>query len=150
MNKALVGRRGEQVAARYLRRKGYDIIARNLHISHEEIDIIAVNKQFIAFVEVKSRTARPEDADRLSAPASAVTYAKQEHLLRAARAYLAQNYVKLQPRMDVVEVYLTPDADLRKIDTFLERICALFAYPYRRVLHINHIENAFGVRGYRP
>ena len=150
MNKAQVGKRGEQVAARYLRRHGYDILERNLHISHEEIDIIAINKQCIAFVEVKTRTMRPEDADRLSAPASAVTYAKQEHLIRAANAYLAKNYCKLQPRMDVIEVYLSPEKDLRAIDRLLERMAALFGIPYRRVLHINHIENAFGAHGYRP
>ena len=150
MNKAQVGKRGEQVAARYLRRHGYDVLERNLHISHEEIDIIAINKQCIAFVEVKTRTARPEDADRFSAPASAVTYTKQEHLLRAANAYLSKNTFALQPRMDVIEVYLAPERDLSAKDKLIEKISAMFGTPRRRVLHVNHIENAFGVRGYRP
>ncbi len=150
MNKAQVGDRGEQVAAKYLRRRGYDVIERNIHISHEEIDIVAINKHCIAFVEVKTRIARPENADYLSAPASAVTYKKQEHLLRAANAYLARSTYHLQPRMDVIEVYLAPDRDLNIIDKFLENVSALFGVPCRRVLHINHIENAFGVKGYRP
>ena len=150
MNKAQVGKCGEQAAARYLRRKGYDIIERNLHISHEEIDIVAINKQYIAFVEVKARTIRPEGTDRISAPASAVTYAKQEHLLRAARAYLAKNHVQLQPRMDVIEVYLAPTEDMRKIDRMIEKIGLLMGFPYKRILRINHIENAFGAHGYRP
>ena len=150
MNKAQVGKCGEQAAARYLRRKGYDIIERNLHISHEEIDIVAINKQYIAFVEVKTRTIRPEETDRISAPASAVTYAKQEHLLRAARAYLAKNHVQLQPRMDVIEVYLAPTEDIRKIDRMIEKIGLLMGFPYKRILRINHIENAFGAYGYRP
>ena len=150
MNKAQVGKFGEKVAAKYLRRHGYEIIERNLHISHEEIDIIAVNKQCIAFVEVKTRTVRPEDTDRFSAPASAVTYKKQEHLLRAARTYLANNTYPLQPRMDVIEVYLAPDGDLNSIEKWIEKIGGMFGMPYRRVLHINHIENAFGIHGYRP
>ena len=150
MDKAQIGRRGEQIAAQYLRRHGYDILERNLHISHEEIDIIAINKHCIAFVEVKTRTGRPEQADYLSAPASAVTYKKQEHLLRAANAYLAKSAYSLQPRMDIIEVYLAPESDLRAIDKLLEKFSALFGTPQRRVLHINHIENAFGVHGYRP
>lgn len=150
MNKAQVGKRGEQIAAKYLRRHGYDILERNLHISHQEIDIIAINKHCIAFVEVKTRTGRPDRADYLSAPASAVTYKKQEHLLRAANAYLAKNSNGLQPRMDVIEVYLAPDNDLRPIDRLIEKVSALFGVPRRRALHVNHIENAFGVHGYRP
>ncbi len=149
MNKAQVGKCGEQVAAKYLRRHGYEILERNLHVSHEEIDIIAINMHCIAFVEVKTRIKRPEESDRYSAPASAVTYKKQEHLLRAAKAYLSRNSCSLQPRMDVIEVYLSPDEDLRKIDMLIERITALLGTPYRRVLHINHIENAFGVHGCR-
>lgn len=149
MNKAQVGKRGEQVAAAYLRRNGYDVLERNLHVSHEEIDIIAVNKQYIAFVEVKTRVMRPQDADYLSAPSSAVTFKKQEHLLRAARTYLAKNTYGQQPRMDVIEVYLAPEQDLRSFDRLIERITGTFGTPHRRVLHINHIENAFGVRGYR-
>ena len=150
MNKAQVGKRGEQIAAKYLRRNGYDVIEKNLHISHEELDIIAVNKDTIAFVEVKTRTGYPEQADYLSAPASAVTYKKQEHLLRAANTYLAKNACSLQPRMDVIEVYLTPDSCLRPIDKLIEKITALFGVPCRRALHVNHIENAFGAHGYRP
>ena len=150
MNKAQVGKCGERIAARYLRLHGYDILERNLHISHEEIDIVAINKQYIAFVEVKTRTGHPEQSDYLSAPASAVTYKKQEHLLRAANAYLAKNTCRLQPRMDVIEVYLTPDGELRTLDRCIEKISALFGIPHRRALRVNHIENAFGVHGYRP
>ena len=150
MNKAQVGKLGERLAAKYLRRHGYDILESNIHVSHEEIDIIAINKQYIAFVEVKTRVSRPENADSLSAPASAVTLKKQEHLLRAARAYLAKSSFSLQPRMDIIEVYLTPDSDLSKKDKCIEKISCIFGLPRRPALLINHIENAFGVHGYRP
>lgn len=150
MNKAQVGKRGEQAAARYLKRRGYQVLERNLHISHEEIDIIAVDRHCIAFVEVKTRIGRPENADRYSAPASAVTYQKQQHLLRAANAYLSKNTYSLQPRMDIIEIYLTPDNDLSFFDRLVEKVTSWFGVPQRRLIHINHIENAFGLHGYRP
>lgn len=150
MDKAQVGRRGEIVAAKYLRRHGYAILERNIHISHEEIDIIAANKQYIVFVEVKARLKRPEQVDHLSSPAAAVTYKKQEHLLRAASAYLARTNYTLQPRMDVIEVYLAPQQDLNTFSKMLEKFSSLFGVPCRRAVHVNHIQNAFGLHGYRP
>lgn len=146
MNRADVGARGEQAAARYLRRHGYDIMERNLHLSHQEIDIIAINRQYTAFVEVKTRVLDPELADRYSAPASAVTYQKQEHLRRAARSYLAKHPSTRQPRMDVIEVYLAPEQHLSRLDRAWERISGWFGIPQRKVLKIHHIENAFGGR----
>lgn len=144
MNRADVGARGEQVAARYLRKKGFDILERNIHLSHQEIDIIAINKQYIVFAEVKTRVMSPDDANMYNAPAAAVTYRKQEYLLRAARKYLSDNRFKAQPRMDVIEVYLAPDDTLTKSDRFWERMGGWFGPPARKVLKINHIENAFG------
>ena len=144
MNTADVGARGEQVAARYLRKKGFDILERNVHLSHQEIDIIAINKQYIVFAEVKTRVMSPDQADRYNAPAAAVTYQKQEFLLRATRKYLSGHSFKAQPRMDVIEVYLAPDETLTKSDRFWEHIGGWFGPPARKVLKINHIENAFG------
>ena len=150
MDKAQVGKCGENVAARYLRRHGYTILERNVHLSHEEIDLIAANKQYIAFVEVKTRTKRPEQTDYQSSAAAAVTYKKQEHLLRAASAYMQRSNAGLQPRMDVIEVYLAPDADASRLDRLLAACGKLLGIPYRRVLHVNHIQNAFGLHGYKP
>lgn len=149
MNKAQVGKRGEQVAAAYLKKHGFQVLEKNLHVSHQEIDIIAVNRSCIVFVEVKTRIQTPETADRYSTPAAAVTQAKQAHLLRAAQKYIANhNKYELQPRMDVIEVFLAPDEVLRKSDRFWESVSTLFGIPQRKVLKINHIENAFGMHGY--
>jgi hypothetical protein len=52
--------------------------------------------------------------------------------------------------MDVIEVYLAPTEDMRKIDRMIEKIGLLMGFPYKRILRINHIENAFGAHGYRP
>lgn len=150
MNKAQVGKRGEQAAARYLRRHGYQILERNIHVSHQEIDIIAVNRDVIAFVEVKTRTADPQRSDWQSAPGAAVNYEKQGHLLRAAKNYLRNTGSEQQPRMDVIEVYLAPDHLMSRFSRFWERLTGVFGIPQRKVLHIHHIENAFGLYGYRP
>ena len=50
-----IGDIGEKAAAGFLRENGYKITARNKHLSHKEIDIIAEDKSFIVFVEVKTR-----------------------------------------------------------------------------------------------
>ncbi len=144
MNKSQVGKRGEQAAARYLKKHGYDILERNLHVSHQEIDIIAINGECIAFVEVKTRTIHPENADRFSTPAAAVTAQKQQFLLKAASKYNAEHRYALQPRMDVIEVYLAPDQEVSVTQRLWERLTGILGTPRRKVLHINHIENAFG------
>ncbi len=149
MNKSQVGKRGEQAAAKYLKAHGYDVIEKNLHISHQEIDIVALNRDCIVFVEVKTRTIHPEDADRFSTPAAAVTQQKQQFLLKAASKYIIEHEYALQPRMDVIEVYLAPDQEISPLQEFWERLSGIFGIPKRKVLHINHIENAFGYRRHR-
>ena len=124
-----IGRLGEDQAARYLKKNKFKIIERNLHVSHNEIDIIAISKKqrVIAFVEVKARTVDKNLYSPFGTPASAVNKEKQRRTVEAARGYLKCNkkYVDFQPRFDVLEVYLDRE-DMK-------------------VLKINHIENAFGV-----
>ena len=124
-----IGRLGEDQAARFLKKNKFKIIERNLHVSHNEIDIIAISKKqrIIAFVEVKARTVDKDLYSPFGTPASAVTKEKQRRTIEAARGYLRSNekYFDFQPRFDVLEVYLDRE-DMK-------------------VLKINHIENAFGV-----
>jgi putative endonuclease len=56
-----LGRRGERVAARYLRRRGLAVLARNVRARHGEIDLVAQDGPSVVFVEVKSRTIGPGD-----------------------------------------------------------------------------------------
>lgn len=95
---------GEQRAADYLVQRGYRIAARNYHSRYGEIDLIASNDTYMAFVEVKTR----RDSG-FSAPREAVTPAKQRKLRMTALCYLQNCPTDLQPRFDVAEVYLTPD-----------------------------------------
>ena len=54
-NKRDIGKEGEDIAAKYLAEKGFEIIERNYHYSHGEIDIVAKDKNHLVFIEVKSR-----------------------------------------------------------------------------------------------
>lgn len=125
-SKARIGKKGERIAARFLRRVGYRIVARNVHCGRNELDLIVKDKDFIIFVEVKTRTF----AGTLptARPAEAVDLDKRLRTAEAARAYLYRNYTALSPRFDVIEIYLDRENHLR-------------------VARINHIEDAFSASG---
>ena len=101
-----IGKYGEKLAARYLKKKGYRILGKNLHFGKNELDIVAKNSEFLAFVEVKTRSyERVEDAEQYR-PALAVDQDKRLRTVQAARSYLRAHPTHLCPRLDVVEVYL--------------------------------------------
>ncbi|HUU55203.1 MAG TPA: YraN family protein [Armatimonadota bacterium] len=104
-----LGRIAEDHAGRYLRSKGYRILERNYRIPRGEIDIIAEHRDSLVFVEVKSRTST-EDFD----PRDSVTPGKQHRIMLAAAAYL-RNRDRVT-RFDVVEVAITPEGRVEKID----------------------------------
>lgn len=119
MDKKLTGRWGEQVAAEYLKKKGYRLVGLNYSCRLGEIDVIAKDRRYIVFAEVKLR----KNADFAQAR-EFVTRSKQLKLIKTASLWLAENPTKLQPRFDVIEIYGAPD--VRAAD-----------------IVINHIENAF-------
>ena len=96
----LLGRWGEALVAEDLRRRGWRIVAAGYRSRFGEIDLIAEDGRYLAFVEVKLRKSGA------FAPARAfVDRRKQEKLRLAAQLYLAENPTQLQPRFDVVEIY---------------------------------------------
>lgn len=95
-----LGAWGEEQAARYLRRRGWRIVERNYTVRQGEIDLIALKRGVLAFVEVKLRK-----GDTFAAPREFVTAAKQQRVLTAASLYLAAHESDAQPRFDVIEVY---------------------------------------------
>ena len=120
-----IGKFGEESATVYLKKNGYRIVDRNVHVSHNEIDIIARDRSYLIFVEVKTRSTDSTLYSDFGTPASAVTRAKRQRTVEAARKYLATTKLsKLQPRFDVIEVYVDKNE--------------------RKVININHIINAFG------
>ena len=119
-----IGRIGEKAASRFLKGRGYKILAKNLHISHNEIDIIARDKQNLIFIEVKTRTLNPENELPFGTPAQAVNYAKQQRTIQAARSYIKANPTSLMIRFDVIE-FILDNSD-------------------KKFSSINHIIGAFG------
>ena len=124
-NTTSIGRYGESLACEYLKNKKYKILEQNFYSSHNEIDIIAENKQYIIFVEVKTRSCSLQNDFNFGTPASAVTYSKQKRTLAAAQSYLNEHPTKKSPRLDVIEIYLDKNNS-------------------ENLLKINHIEDAFG------
>ena len=118
-----IGRIGENAAARFLKKNKYKILEKNVHVSHNEIDIIARDKKYLVFVEVKTRTIDSDNNFRFGTPAMAVNYAKQQRTIQAARTYLAQHPSKLIIRFDVIEVMMDKTQN--------------------KIVEINHIINAF-------
>ena len=96
----LLGGWGEALAAEYLRKKRYEIVAQGWRCKFGEIDLIVKNRKYLAFVEVKLRK-----SDRFAAAMEYVDRRKQDRLRMTASLYLSQNETKLQPRFDVIEIY---------------------------------------------
>ncbi len=96
----VTGAWGEALAAEYLRKKRYTLVARGYRCRFGEIDLIVQNKRYLAFVEVKLR--------KSAGFAQALEYVdrrKQDRIRRTASIYLAENPTALQPRFDVIEIY---------------------------------------------
>lgn len=111
MKKVNTGTLGEVYAARYLREHGYRILCTNYHSRFGEIDLIACDEKYLAFVEVKTRTGN------FQRPCEAVDRSKQGKLIRTAACYLAANRTELQPRFDVLEIYLNKeDANVKEVN----------------------------------
>ena len=117
-----LGQRGEAAAARYLKRHGYRILARGDRLRPGELDLVALDRRTIVFVEVKTR--RSQDAGH---PSEAVDPPKQRRLTRLAVTFLKRHgLLEHTARFDVIAV------------TWPEG---------RRRPAIEHIQNAFDAVG---
>jgi putative endonuclease len=114
-----LGRRGERLAADYLRTLGFELVASNFKLGvgrnrrgavvQAEIDLVAYEGPLLCFVEVKTRA-----SDWFAAPEANVDLRKQRQITRAARAYRRLLGLQTAPhRYDVVTVLLPPDAPPR-------------------------------------
>ena len=95
-----MGAWGEALAAEYLRKKRYQILEANFRTRIGAIDLIASNRQYLVFVEVKLR----KNADFAMAR-EFVDHRKQGKIRSTAQLYLAYHPTRLQPRFDVIEIY---------------------------------------------
>jgi putative endonuclease len=100
-----VGARGEDLAVKYLKKKGFKVIERNYHCSAGEIDLIARDKDSLVFVEIKARS-----SSEYGLPQEFVDRFKQRKMIEAARFFMAERRVTedIPARFDVVAINLTP------------------------------------------
>lgn len=120
MNRSnLLGTWGEALAADYLRRKRYTVIDANYRCRFGEIDLIACNRKYLVFVEVKLR----KNAD-FALAREFVDFRKQNRIRTTALEYLKNHPTRLQPRFDVIEIYAPDGVETRQPE-------------------INHLEDAF-------
>lgn len=113
-----IGNIGETYTVKYLKKHGYKILERNYLKRYGEIDIVAENKEYLVFVEVKTR-----NINTLVRGGEAVNYHKRQCLIKTALAYLSEHNVDKFCRFDVSEVYVYSDT--------------------LKLQSINYIENAF-------
>ena len=118
------GNLGEKAAARHLKRNGYKILKKNYTAADGEIDIIAEDKLYTVFVEVKTRSVSKDNKNE-PRPASAVNADKQKKLIKSAKYFLAKNESGKRVRFDIIEVLVDP--------------------MLKKPVSINQIENAFNI-----
>ncbi|MFA6009891.1 MAG: YraN family protein [Desulfobacteraceae bacterium] len=95
----LLGKTGEQVAARFLKKNGCKIIEKNFRNTFGEIDIIASDRDVIVFVEVKTRQ------EGGISPKEAVTLGKQKTIAKVAESWLkSKNRYGSKARFDVIGI----------------------------------------------
>ncbi|MBU0502281.1 MAG: YraN family protein [bacterium] len=108
-----LGKKGEELAAQYLTRLGYQILERNFHSHQGEIDLIAFDQGTLVFVEVKSYSFRS-----LQSPLSAIRKSKRQSIIHAARTYLYKKKIsQINCRFDVLTIYRQPNG-ARKIELY--------------------------------
>ena len=103
MNKTALGKKGEEIAEKFLIQKGYKIVEKNYRIRGGEIDIIATDQNTLVYVEVKTRT-----TDEFGYPEESVTPRKIKHLVKTTKFYRnsRQNLPQLE-RIDVISIDLS-------------------------------------------
>ena len=115
-----IGKKGEDIACKYLTDKGYAIHVRNWQFGKFEIDIIAEDGQDIVFIEVKARS-----GVRWGNPEDAVSNGKIKRIVEAADFYLQDRDITMPARFDVIAITFVHDfVDIKHFeDAFLSPIC---------------------------
>jgi len=106
-----IGNIGEEIASKYLEKKGYKIRERNYRTFLGEIDIISEHKGIIIFVEVKTRT-----SNSYGYPEEAININKQKKIIKNATYYLTKfNLWKINSRFDVISINLDNNKTVKNI-----------------------------------
>jgi len=109
-----LGHHGESVAAEFLEKKGYTILERNWRTPYGEIDLIAMEKNVVTFVEVKTRA-----SSSLGPPEISITPRKEEHMRNAAEYFIQQHPELVNDwRIDAITIQIQADGSPPLIDHF--------------------------------
>jgi putative endonuclease len=112
----MLGKEGEDRAAKFLAKQGYKILERNYRTRNGEIDLIALHKGEVVFVEVKTRT-----GDAFGAPELAVNPRKQGRMIKAALGYIKYKKLHQMPcRFDVVAITTAAGYEVELIQNAFE------------------------------
>ena len=104
-----IGILGEQLAVSYLSKHGFQILERNWRFGQLEIDIVALTKEYLVFVEVKTRS-----VDYLVEPELSLTKKQQGFIIKAANAYIDSHTFDMEARFDVVSIVMHPEGHVLK------------------------------------
>ncbi len=106
--------KGEDLARKFLKKRGYKILKRNYVCKSGEIDIVAFDRGVITFVEVKARL-----SESYGSPELAVTNGKKRKIVKTALSYLSENRIgDADYRFDVVSILFTKEAKDPIIELF--------------------------------
>ncbi len=98
------GKEGEDMAARFLKEKGYEIVQRNYRYKQSEIDLIVKKDNWLIFVEVKLRS-----SDAYGYPEDFVDYKKAKNIIDGAEQYTYENDWQGNVRYDIVSIRVMRD-----------------------------------------
>lgn len=109
---SFLGKRGEELAGEYLKKQGYTIIEKNFSKRYGEIDLIALDRETLVFIEVKTRTSH-----EFGTPLEAITPWKLKAVIRSAQYYkLTHKNLPDLMRIDAVSVTLYPSGEIDDIE----------------------------------
>ena len=100
VHKKVLGKKGETLVAKYIKKQGMKLIEGNYRTPFGEADLIAIDGDEIAFIEVKTR-----ESAAFGSPAEAVVKTKQERYYKIAQFYGMQKGEEPNARFDVIEVF---------------------------------------------
>lgn len=111
MSNKIKGKYGEDIAVKYLIKNGYKIVERNYHFSrYGEIDIIALDKDTLCFIEVKTRT-----TEKFGTGFEAVDRIKLSKIFKCTLSYLSSTKIPYKNyRIDVISILLTGNRDAKE------------------------------------
>ena len=107
------GRLGEEIAKEYLQANRHTIIEQNYRTRRAEIDLIALNKGILIFVEVRTKK-----GERFGSPEDSFNRSKKNKLINNARAYVAKKRWKKEYRIDAVCIVLDNNYRVNRINHY--------------------------------